>query len=84
MQNNSEFYLVHLPIRRYFNHKDDIEIYNDLKKNIKTLNINFIDIHEEVFQKELNPKKLFPFEMLNHYNEEGYSKVAEVIFRLTQ
>jgi hypothetical protein len=84
IQNNSEFYLVHLPIRRYFNHKDDIEIYNDLKKNIKTLNINFIDIHEEVFQKELNPKKLFPFEMLNHYNEEGYRKVAEVIFRLTQ
>ncbi len=84
IQNSSEFYLVHLPIRRYFNHNDDIEIYNDLKKNIKSLNINFIDIHEEVFKKELNPKKLFPFEMLNHYNEEGYRKVAEAIFRLTK
>ncbi len=84
IKNNSEFYLVHLPIRRYFNHNDDIEIYNNLKKNIKGLNINFIDIHKEVFEKEPNPKKLFPFETLNHYNVDGYSKVAEVIFKLTK
>ena len=84
IKNNSEFYLVHLPIRRYFDHKDDIEIYNNLKKNIDDLNINFIDIHEEVFNKEANPKKLFPFEMLNHYNVEGYKKVADAIFRLTK
>ncbi len=83
IKNNSEFYFVHLPIRRYFNHKDDIEIYNNLKKNIKSLNINFIDIHEEVFSREINPKKLFPFETLNHYNVEGYRKVSEAIFRLT-
>ena len=33
------------------------------------LNIPFIDIHKEVFLKESNPLKLFPFEMpLQHYN----------------
>ncbi len=84
IKNNSEFYLVHLPIRRYFDDNDDIEIYNNLKKNIDGLNINFIDIHEVVFKKESNPKKLFPFEMFNHYNVEGYSKVADAIFNLTK
>ena len=57
-----------------------IEIDNKLEK----LNINFIDIHKEVFEKEKNPKKLFPFEMLAHYNEEGYKKVAETIYKFTK
>ena len=84
IENNSEFYLVHLPIGRYFDHNDDVEIYNNLKKNIAGLNLNFIDIHEEVFKKEKNPKTLFPFEMFNHYNVEGYRKVADAIFNLTK
>ena len=49
---------------------------------IGSLNINFIDIHN-VFDREDNPLDLFPFKMFNHYNPEGYRKVAKEIFDLT-
>ena len=48
------------------------------------MDIPFIDIHKEVFEKEENPLKLFPFEMYGHYNTEGYKKVTEVIYKLTK
>ena len=48
------------------------------------LNIPFIDLHEEVFEKEKNPLKLFPFELPGHYNIEGYKKVSEVIYSFTK
>jgi len=40
------------------------------------LSIPFIDIHKEVFEKEQNPLKLFPFEQFGHYNVKGYKKIA--------
>ena len=39
-----------------------------------------IDIHNEVFKKEENPLKLFPFKLPGHYTIEGYRKIAESIF----
>ena len=51
-----------------------------IKKKVKQLNIPFIDIHEDVFQKETNKLKLFPFEKPGHYNEYGYYKVATAIY----
>ena len=48
------------------------------------LDIFFIDIDKEVFKKEENPLKLFPFEQNGHYNEEGYRKVAQKIFELVK
>ena len=57
----------------------------DLVKNIITeLKIPFIDIHKEVFKKEQNPLKLFPFEQVGHYNVEGYKKVAKAIYEFTK
>ena len=50
---------------------------DDVKAEI---NIPFIDIHEDVFQKETNKLKLFPFEKPGHYNEYGYYKVATAIY----
>ena len=44
---------------------------------INKLNINFIDIHAEVFSKYKNPLDFFPFEKYGHYNINGYFKIAE-------
>mgnify|MGYP004318907163 FL=1 len=46
---------------------------------LKELNIKLIDIHKEVFKKEKNPLELFPFEMLGHYNIDGYKKISETV-----
>jgi len=83
-KNNSQFYFVYLPkYQRYKNGYEDPN-YNLVKKIIRELDIPFIDIHSEVFQKEKNPLKLFPFEMKGHYNVEGYKKIAEIIYKYTQ
>ena len=83
-KNNSQFYFVYLPkYQRYKNNHVDLN-YNLVKKIIRELDIPFIDIHSEVFQKEKNPLKLFPFEMNGHYNVEGYKKIAETIYKFTQ
>ena len=48
------------------------------------MNIPFIDIDAEVFKKEKDPLKLFPFRQNGHYTVEGYKKVAKKIFELTR
>ena len=48
------------------------------------MDIPFIDIHKEVFEKEQNPLKFFPFELAGHYNIEGYKKIAETIYKFTK
>ena len=58
--------------------------YNLIKKIVKKHNIFFIDIYEGVFKKEKNPKELFPFGVFGHYNEKGYMKIAEYIYKITQ
>lgn len=53
--------------------------YLIVKSIVNKLGIKFIDIHKDVFEKETNPLKLFPFELKGHYNVAGYRKVAEAI-----
>ncbi len=88
LERKSDFYFVFLPSTHYyFENKEFPEkslYFNQIKSIVNKLNINFIDIHNEVFQKEKNPKKLFPFELPGHYNIEGYEKVAEAIYKLTK
>ena len=83
-KNNSKLYFVYLP--EYIRYKTSYYNTNyNLVKNIVTeLKIPFIDIHKEVFEKEQNPLKLFPFELLRHYNVDGYKKVAETIYKFTK
>ena len=85
-KNNSELYFVYLPkYNRYKKSFDNTNYHLTKIKNIVTeLKIPFIDIHKEVFEKEQNPLKLFPFEKNGHYNDEGYKKVAEIIYKLTK
>jgi hypothetical protein len=83
-KNNSKLYFIYLPesIRYKTAYKD--KNYNLVKNIITELKIPFIDIHKEVFKKEQNPLKLFPFEQVGHYNVEGYKKVAKAIYEFTK
>ena len=83
-KNNSKLYFVYLPA--YYRYKDNNykANYDLIKKTINELNIPFIDIHKEVFEKEKNPLRFFPFEQAAHYNVEGYKKVSEIIYKFTK
>tara|TARA_Y100000768_G_C23939579_1_gene664406 strand:+ start:192 stop:1541 length:1350 start_codon:yes stop_codon:yes gene_type:complete len=82
-EKNSKLYFVYLPeYERYVFNYDNTNYYN-VKNIIDDLKIPFIDIHKEVFEKEQNPLRLFPFNSVGHYNAEGYKKVAETINQLT-
>ena len=83
-KNNSKLYFVYLPeYHRYTTNYDDTN-YNLVKNIVTELKIQFIDIHKEIFKKEQNPLKLFPFELHGHYNVDGYKKVAETIYNFTK
>jgi len=83
-KNNSKLYFIYLTgYSRYKTNYDNTN-YNLVKNIISELNIPFIDIHKEVFEKEQNPLKLFPFELYGHYTAEGYKKVSETIYKFTK
>ena len=83
-KNSSKLYFIYLPEYRRYNSNYDNKNYNLIKNIVSEINIPFIDIHEEVFEKEKNPLDLFPFELNGHYNEFGYNKVAKTIFLFTK
>ena len=78
---NAQLYFVYLP--QFERYKSTIRKNNhsQVKEIVNSLNINFIDVDKEVFQKEKEPLKLFPFEDWGHYNVEGYRKIGELLFR---
>ena len=80
--NNSKLYFIFLPnLERYkFNRKKDEN--KIIKKILHDLKVSYIDIDKEVFQKENNKLKLFPFEFEAHYTIEGYHKVANSIHEI--
>ena len=83
IKNESKLYFVYLPVYYRYNSNFDNSVYLSVKKIVNELDIPFIDIHNEVFNKEKNPLKLFPFELWGHYNEEGYRKVSEAILKFS-
>ena len=84
VRNNSKLYFIYLPDYSRYKNKFKFENYFKIKAMMNDLDIPFIDIDKEVFKKEENPLKLFPFEQVGHYNEEGYRKVAQKIFELAK
>jgi lysophospholipase L1-like esterase len=83
-KNNSKLYFIYLPEYSRYKINYDNTNYSLIKNIVTELNIPFINIHNEVFEKEKNPLKLFPFELKGHYNVEGYKKVAETIYKFTK
>ena len=88
-QKNADLYFVYLPYYARYK-KDQIKYFqkNDIKNKVKILiedlNIKFIDIDKEVFQKETNPLELFPFQIYGHYTSEGYRKIAFEIYKASK
>tara|TARA_B100001123_G_C15205581_1_gene985106 strand:+ start:52 stop:1227 length:1176 start_codon:yes stop_codon:yes gene_type:complete len=80
--NNSEFHFIYLPQYERYKRKINDNNYNMIKAIVNNLDINFIDLHQEVFVTEKDPLKLFPFRMWGHYNELGYKKIGEKILTL--
>ena len=83
-RNNAELFFVYLPEYKRFNSDYINENYLLIQRIVENLGIPFIDINEEIFKKEKNPLSLFPFEIENHYNIEGYRKVAEAVYNFTK
>ena len=78
----SNFYFIYLPTFERYNSKNyDNTNYLKIKNILKDLEIPFINIDKEVFEKEDNPLELFPFGMSGHYNEAGYSKISKAIYK---
>ena len=82
-QNNAKLYFIYLPDKPKFKIENN-DNYNFVKNLVKELQIPFIDIQKEVFEKELNPLELYPNKVGNHYNIKGYRKVAETIYQFTK
>lgn len=84
IENNSQLYFVYMPEYNRFISDYDDSTFLIVKKIIDEIDIPFINIHKEVFEKEKNPLTLFPFEMPGHYNAEGYKKVSEVLYQISK
>tara|TARA_B100001029_G_C15050257_1_gene450192 strand:- start:169 stop:1068 length:900 start_codon:yes stop_codon:yes gene_type:complete len=79
----SNLYFIYLPTyNRYETNYNGYDFnYSSVKKIVEELDITFIDILNEVFEKENDPLSLFPFKTNSHYNEKGYMKIAETIIK---
>ena len=84
IQNNTKLYFVYLPeYRRYSQKSFDNNRYVKIKKLIKKLNINFIDIHQE-FSKTGDPPQFFPIRVGGHYNIKGYELIANKLSEVSK
>ena len=85
---NTNLYFVFLPSldRYHFKTKNDDEYRNkkDILDIVKKIGIPVIDIHEEFFKKQKDPKKFFPFKREVHYTPEGYKQISKIIFEKIQ
>ena len=81
---NQKLYFIYLPSFGRYTQLFKIDFKQEVKNIVIDLGIEFIDIDEEVFKKEKNPLKLFPFEKINHYTVEGYKKIALKIYEKTR
>ena len=82
-KNNAELFFIYLPTYERYISTFDNKNYDLVNELVSSLEIKMIDIHKEVFKKEKNPLILFPFKLKGHYNENGYKKIAETIYRIT-
>ena len=80
-KNGSNLYFIHLPDAHRYKKRNMYE-YTDkiIVETLNMLNVEYINLNNDLFQKEKNPLDLFSFGQMNiHYNKKGYKKVAERI-----
>jgi hypothetical protein len=81
---NQKLYFIYLPSFDRYTQLLKRDFKQEVKNIVIDLGIEFIDIDDEVFKKEKNPLKIFSFEKYNHYNVEGYKKIALKIYEKTR
>lgn len=85
---NMNLYFVYLPTYNRYEKIKKYEGYDfnylSVKKIVEELDISFIDIMNEVFDKETQPLNLFPVKPNSHYNSYGYKKIAETILKFSK
>lgn len=76
-------YFVYLPSAKHYNlfYNNRKLKYKEIISLVKKLDIPIIDMHKEIFLKTNKPMELFPGEVYGHYNEQGYSLVAEELLK---
>ena len=67
-------------ISSYLNKADKLN-FKVIQGLLEDLEIPFIDLNEELFQKHKDPLSLYPFRLYGHFNELGYKTVSEIIFK---
>ena len=80
LRNDSNFYFVYVPRHQHGKTKYNKKIFKNVKKITNNLEIPFIDIDKLVNEKMDDPRQLYPFGDVGHFNIEGYRKVAETIY----
>jgi lysophospholipase L1-like esterase len=76
-----DLYVVYLPTYNYY--KDNKYLNKDYRYIINILdklNIAYLDINEQIFKKEKNPKDLFPFGFYGHYNNYGSKIISKAVY----
>lgn len=84
--NNANLYFLFLPdFYRYseVNANDNDYKNNEIVDILDELNIQFIDFHDDIMSKEKDPLSYYPFRSYNHFNREGYKKIANYIYKKT-
>ena len=77
-QNESNLYFVYIPSYNHLVNNIEDKWYAEVKDIIHELNIPMIEIYNELI-KFPYPKDLFALKMPNHYNIEGYRRIANII-----
>jgi hypothetical protein len=83
-EHEAKLYFIYLPTYiRYSNliknNNDNLFLYGEVKKIVKELNINFIDVNKDVISVSKQPLSFFPFGMSGHYSVYGYKTISEFI-----
>ena len=80
-KNNLKLYFIYLPeFKRYSTYVYKNNNYEKIKKIIDKLDIEFIDLHKELFKNEYSVE-LFSKEK-THYSKKGYKLVASKIYEI--
>ncbi len=78
-KNNGKITFVFLPVYdrffRFNKNQDRILYKGQVKKILKDLDINYIDIFD-LIENENDPNNFFPMSLSGHYNAYGYKKIA--------
>lgn len=84
-ENNSSLTVIYLPsFTRYtdknFNN-DNLYFKNNIINLYKSNSINYLDIDNELFKKQKEPKKFFQNQTDNHYTPEAYRLISDLIIK---